>query len=59
MIILKKQTKIGIVFNTDPSTKGGQHWISLYVDVGKHNNPFSGCIILIHSVEIRQVKLKT
>lgn len=38
----KKQTKIGIVFNTDPSTKDGQHWISLYVDVGKHNNPFPG-----------------
>ena len=32
------QSKIGIVFNTDPSTKGGQHWISLYMDLGKHNS---------------------
>jgi len=34
----KGQTKIGIVFNTDPSTKDGQHWISLYMDFGKHNS---------------------
>ena len=32
------KSKIGIVFNTDPSTKGGEHWISMYVDLGKHNN---------------------
>lgn len=34
----KRQSKIGIVFNTDPSTKDGQHWISLYMDLGKHNS---------------------
>jgi hypothetical protein len=34
----KSETKIGIVFNTDPSTKDGQHWISLYMDLGKHNS---------------------
>jgi hypothetical protein len=34
----KGQSKIGIVFNTDPSTKDGQHWISLYMDLGKHNS---------------------
>lgn len=38
----KNQTKIGIVFNTDPSTKDGQHWISLYMDLGKHNNDYPG-----------------
>jgi hypothetical protein len=38
----KGETKIGIVFNTDPSTKDGQHWISLYMDLGKHNNDFPG-----------------
>lgn len=32
------KSKIGIVFNTDPSTKGGEHWISMYIDLGKHNN---------------------
>jgi len=26
-------TKIGIVFNTDPHTEGGEHWISLYIDI--------------------------
>ena len=26
-------TKIGIVFNTDPHTEGGEQWISLYIDI--------------------------
>jgi hypothetical protein len=26
--------KIGLVFNTDPSTKDGEHWISAYIDLG-------------------------
>jgi len=30
-------TNIGIVFNTDPHNKGGQHWISLYVDLFDSN----------------------
>ena len=34
----KGHSKIGVVFNTDPSTKDGQHWISLYMDLGKHNS---------------------
>ena len=38
----KGETKIGIVFNTDPSTKDGRHWISLYMDLGKHNNSYPG-----------------
>ena len=37
-----KKTKIGIVFNTDPSTKSGKHWISMYVDMGCHNSPNYG-----------------
>ena len=36
------ETKIGIVFNTDPSTKSGEHWISMYLDLGKHNSPNYG-----------------
>jgi len=28
--------KIGIVFNTDPHTKGGSHWISLFIDLEDH-----------------------
>ena len=31
------KNKIGIVFNTDPSTKGGKHWISMYIDLGGYN----------------------
>jgi hypothetical protein len=27
--------KIGIIFNTDPHTKGGAHWISLFIDLEK------------------------
>lgn len=28
--------QIGIIFNTDPHTKGGEHWISLYIDLKKN-----------------------
>ena len=38
----KKQSKIGIVFNTDPSTKEGEHWISMYIDLGNHNHNCPG-----------------
>jgi hypothetical protein len=27
------KTKIGIVFNTDPSTEPGKHWISMFIDI--------------------------
>jgi hypothetical protein len=30
--------KIGIVFNTDPSTEPGKHWISMFIDI-TDNNP--------------------
>ena len=33
----KGKTKIGIVFNTDPSNKDGKHWISMYIDLIGHN----------------------
>ena len=32
-----KKTKFGMVFNVDPSTKGGQHWFSLFVDLVGQN----------------------
>ena len=35
--IKNKQDKIGIVFNTDPHTKKGQHWISMYIDLKGRN----------------------
>ena len=33
--IKKKKTKIGIVFNTDPHYKSGEHWISLFINIKK------------------------
>ena len=32
-MISKGKNQIGIIFNTDPHTKGGEHWISLFIDV--------------------------
>lgn len=37
---LQKKTKIGIVFNTDPSYKSGQHWISAFIGINPRANNF-------------------
>ena len=31
----KKKTQIGIIFNTDPITKQGKHWIAMFIDLSK------------------------
>lgn len=31
--IKRNKTKIGIVFNTDPHYKSGQHWIAIFIDI--------------------------
>ena len=33
--IKKGKTKIGIIFNTDPHYKPGEHWISLFINLAK------------------------
>ena len=33
--IKDKKNKIGIIFNTDPHTKDGEHWISMFIDLKK------------------------
>jgi hypothetical protein len=33
----KKYTKIGVIFNTDHHNKGGEHWISLFIDIANAN----------------------
>lgn len=33
--IKKGKTKIGIIFNTDPHYRGGEHWISLFINIKK------------------------
>ena len=32
-LLSKGKTRFGIVFNTDPSTRGGQHWIMMYCNL--------------------------
>lgn len=34
-MIKKGKTKIGIIFNTDPHDKPGQHWISMFINIKK------------------------
>jgi len=31
------KTKIGIIFNTDPHNRPGQHWISMFINIKKKN----------------------
>lgn len=33
--IKKGKNKIGIIFNTDPHNKGGEHWISMFINIKK------------------------
>jgi hypothetical protein len=33
--IKNKKTKIGIIFNTDPHNKPGEHWISMFINIKK------------------------
>jgi len=33
--IKKGKTKIGVIFNTDPHNKPGQHWISMFINIKK------------------------
>lgn len=32
-LINNGKTRLGVIFNTDPSTKSGRHWISLFIDL--------------------------
>lgn len=32
-LLTKRKTKIGIIFNTDPHTEDGEHWISMFIDL--------------------------
>jgi len=34
-LIKKGKTKVGIIFNTDPHNKPGQHWISMFINIKK------------------------
>ena len=45
----KGKTKLGFVFNTDPHDEDGEHWISLYMDLGGHNLPGNPAIYYFDS----------
>jgi len=34
-LLLKGKSKIGIIFNTDPHYKSGEHWISMFINIKK------------------------
>jgi ribulose bisphosphate carboxylase small subunit len=39
-LISKGKYKIGIIFNTDPHNKNGEHWVSLFINVRAKPSPF-------------------
>lgn len=39
-LLAKRKKRIGIIFNTDPHTKDGEHWVSLFIDMTARPNPF-------------------
>jgi hypothetical protein len=38
-MLKRKKSKLGVIFNTDPHTEDGEHWISMFVDTS-HSKPF-------------------
>ena len=50
-LLNESKTKIGMVFNTDPSTKEGQHWFSVYVDLKGINRKKVPCIYYFDSAK--------
>jgi len=41
-LLKKGKTKIGMIFNTDPHMKDGEHWISMFIDItgSKTTDPY-------------------
>ena len=35
-MLKRSKKKLGIIFNTDPHTKPGEHWIALFIDLERH-----------------------
>ena len=55
---IKKQKKksLGMVFNTDPHNKSGQHWFSVFVDLDGMNIPGVPCIYHFDSLAMKPTK---
>lgn len=39
-LLAKRKKKIGIIFNTDPHTEDGEHWVSMFIDMTARPTPF-------------------
>ena len=61
------KTKIGIIFNTDPHYKPGQHWISLFINIKKKqifffdstgDKPLPQIMALVNRIKDQGLKLK-
>ena len=61
------KTKIGIIFNTDPHNRPGQHWISMFINIKKKeifffdstgDKPMSEIMALVDRIKEQGLKLK-
>ena len=61
------KTKIGIIFNTDPHNKPGQHWISMFINIKKKtifffdstgDKPLPEIMVLVERIKEQGLNLK-
>ena len=61
------KTKIGIIFNTDPHNRPGQHWISMFINIKKKeifffdstgDKPMPQIMALVDNIKDQGLKLK-
>ena len=61
------KTKIGIIFNTDPHNKPGQHWISMFINIKKKtifffdstgDKPLPQIMVLVERIKEQGLNLK-
>jgi len=51
--IKNRKTKIGIIFNTDPHNKPGEHWISMFINIKKRKIFFFDSVGRTAPIEIK------
>jgi hypothetical protein len=65
--IKQGKTKIGIIFNTDPHNKPGQHWISMFINIKKKDifffdstgdKPSPEIMVLVERIKEQGLNLK-
>ena len=65
--IKQGKTKIGIIFNTDPHNKPGQHWISMFINIKKKeifffdstgDKPVPEIMVLVERIKEQGLNLK-